>query len=152
MEVWTVFIYCADALRRPVATVAINAADNAAILAAQILSLEDETLWARLKEFKEKMAAAVIEKDKKLQSGRRTMKKLEQITRKAKKVFRRIIPTFSSSSIKTTPPHLTAKKRNDRRQGHRNNRMTNHFMRLLAPARSEPLRRGTLRPESWSKR
>jgi len=52
----------------PVATVAINAADNAAILAAQILSLEDETLAARLRDFKEKMAAAVIEKDKKLQS------------------------------------------------------------------------------------
>lgn len=52
----------------PVATVAIGAADNAAILAAQILSLEDETLAARLKEFKERLAAAVIEKDKKLQS------------------------------------------------------------------------------------
>ncbi len=52
----------------PVATVAIGAADNAAILAAQILALSDDCLALRLKEFKEKMAAAVIEKDKKLQS------------------------------------------------------------------------------------
>jgi len=52
----------------PVATVAIGAADNAAILAAQILALSDAALAKRLIEFKEKMAAAVIEKDKKLQS------------------------------------------------------------------------------------
>jgi 3-hydroxyacyl-CoA dehydrogenase len=46
----------------------LRAADNAAILAAQILALSDTALAQRLKEFKEKMAAAVIEKDKKLQS------------------------------------------------------------------------------------
>ena len=52
----------------PVATVAIGGADNAAILAAQILAVSDDALAARLKEFKEQMASAVIEKDKKLQS------------------------------------------------------------------------------------
>lgn len=52
----------------PVATVAIGAADNAAILAAQMLALSDTALAERLSEFKEKMAAAVIEKDLKLQN------------------------------------------------------------------------------------
>jgi 5-(carboxyamino)imidazole ribonucleotide mutase len=52
----------------PVATVAIGAADNAAILAAQILALSDDTLAQKLTVFKAQMAAAVIEKDKKLQS------------------------------------------------------------------------------------
>lgn len=52
----------------PVATVAIGAADNAAILAAQILAVSDAALAQRLLDFKEKMAEAVMEKDKKLQS------------------------------------------------------------------------------------
>ena len=52
----------------PVATVAIGGADNAAILAAQILAVSDDALAARLAEFKENMTKAVIEKDKKLQS------------------------------------------------------------------------------------
>jgi 5-(carboxyamino)imidazole ribonucleotide mutase len=52
----------------PVATVAIGGSENAAILAVQILSLTDDTLASRLKEFKKNMASAVIEKDKKLQS------------------------------------------------------------------------------------
>lgn len=57
----------------PVATVAIGAADNAAILAAQILALSDNALALRLVEFKEEMAAAVIEKDKKLQNEVHTL-------------------------------------------------------------------------------
>jgi 5-(carboxyamino)imidazole ribonucleotide mutase len=52
----------------PVATVAIGGAENAAILAAQILALSDDGLAARLVEFKKQMAAAVIEKDQKLQN------------------------------------------------------------------------------------
>jgi len=52
----------------PVATVAIGGADNAAILAAQILAVSDGALAQKLAAFKEKMAAAYIEKDKKLQS------------------------------------------------------------------------------------
>jgi 5-(carboxyamino)imidazole ribonucleotide mutase len=52
----------------PVATVAIGGAKNAAILAAQMLAISDEALAERLKAFKAEMAAAVIEKDKKIQS------------------------------------------------------------------------------------
>jgi len=52
----------------PVATVAIDGADNAAILAVQILAVSDETLAAKLLEMKTKMTEEVIEADKKLQS------------------------------------------------------------------------------------
>ena len=52
----------------PVATVAIGGAENAAILAAQILSVSDENLAMRLTAFKDRMASTVVEKDKKLQS------------------------------------------------------------------------------------
>lgn len=51
----------------PVATVAIDGADNAAILAAQILAVSDEGLAAQLSAMKEQMAAEVIAKDQKLQ-------------------------------------------------------------------------------------
>lgn len=47
----------------PVATVAINAGANAALLAAQILAVEDGTLAARLEEKRKADAAAVLEKD-----------------------------------------------------------------------------------------
>jgi 5-(carboxyamino)imidazole ribonucleotide mutase len=50
----------------PVATVAIDGAENAAILAAQILALSDPDLSAKLKNMKNDMEAAVIEKDDKL--------------------------------------------------------------------------------------
>ena len=48
----------------PVATVAIDGAENAAILAAQMLALEDAGLKARLLEEKRKMAEGVAQKDK----------------------------------------------------------------------------------------
>lgn len=51
----------------PVATVGINSTKNAAILAAQILAVSDEALAEKLAENKKAMAAAVIEKDAKLQ-------------------------------------------------------------------------------------
>ena len=51
----------------PVATVAIDGADNAAILAAQILAVSDEGLSAQLDAMKEKMTAEVVAKDQKLQ-------------------------------------------------------------------------------------
>jgi 5-(carboxyamino)imidazole ribonucleotide mutase len=51
----------------PVATVAIDGADNAGILAAQILSLEDSSLAEKLTKFKEDMTDQVIKKDKQLQ-------------------------------------------------------------------------------------
>ena len=50
----------------PVATVAIDGAQNAALLAAQMLALSDETLAVKLEAFKAEMEAGVIEKDKKL--------------------------------------------------------------------------------------
>ncbi len=52
----------------PVATVAIGGAVNAAILAAEILALSDDSLAKKLTAYKRQMADAVVEKDKKLQS------------------------------------------------------------------------------------
>ena len=52
----------------PVATVAIGAAQNAGILAAQILAISDETLAAKLVEFKENMAQKVRTADSAIQS------------------------------------------------------------------------------------
>lgn len=51
----------------PVATVAIDGADNAGILAAQILALSDPALAEKLIQFKKQMADEVISKDEKLQ-------------------------------------------------------------------------------------
>ncbi len=55
----------------PVATVAVGGARNAAILATQILALEDSELAARLKEQRSKMAAAVAEKSKQVERSTR---------------------------------------------------------------------------------
>ncbi len=51
----------------PVATVAINGAKNAGILAAQILGASDEKVRARVVTFKSKMASDVAAKDEELQ-------------------------------------------------------------------------------------
>lgn len=51
----------------PVATVAINGAKNAGLLAVQILSLKDAKLKEKFKEYKEKMKNEVNEKNEKLQ-------------------------------------------------------------------------------------
>lgn len=51
----------------PVATVAVNGAKNAAILALQILALGDEDLSAKLEQMKEQMAKEVRQKDEKIQ-------------------------------------------------------------------------------------
>ena len=51
----------------PVATVAINGAENAAILAAQILALSDDDLAAKLLAMREDMTAAVLKKEAALQ-------------------------------------------------------------------------------------
>ena len=53
----------------PVATVGVNGSDNAGILAVQMLALSDGKLSEELERFKADMAAAVDEKDKKLQKG-----------------------------------------------------------------------------------
>ena len=51
----------------PVATVGVNGADNAGILAVQMLAGSDSALAEKLDKFKADMAKAVEEKDKKLQ-------------------------------------------------------------------------------------
>ena len=53
----------------PVATVAINGAKNAAVLAAQILALGDTALTARLDAERQKMEEQIAEKDAKLQGS-----------------------------------------------------------------------------------
>ncbi len=52
----------------PVATVALNGAKNAAVLAAQILAVSDDALAARLNAAREDMAKQIAEKEAKLQS------------------------------------------------------------------------------------
>lgn len=51
----------------PVATVAIDGAENAALLAIQILALSDKSLADKLSQYKIDMANEVIAKDEKLQ-------------------------------------------------------------------------------------
>ena len=52
----------------PVATVAIDGADNAALLAAQIISVEDGALAEKLQGLKEQMKQGAIDKDRALQT------------------------------------------------------------------------------------
>lgn len=52
----------------PVATVAIDGSANAAILAAQIIAVEDKELSEKLKAERREAAEAVLEKDRKLNS------------------------------------------------------------------------------------
>ena len=51
----------------PVATVAINGAKNAAILAIQMLAISDEGLYESLEHMKKDMTDGAVEKDRKLQ-------------------------------------------------------------------------------------
>ncbi len=50
----------------PVATVALNGAKNAGILAAQIIGASDETLRARIVDYKEDMRKAVLQMGKEI--------------------------------------------------------------------------------------
>ena len=50
----------------PVACVAVDGADNAAILSAQLLALSDEDLAGKLSAFKVRMAEEVAEKDRRI--------------------------------------------------------------------------------------
>jgi 5-(carboxyamino)imidazole ribonucleotide mutase len=52
----------------PVATVAIDGADNAALLAIQILALSDQNLSVKLTEYKEKMVNEIMQKDTEIQT------------------------------------------------------------------------------------
>ena len=51
----------------PVATVAINGAKNAAILASQIIGASNDDIRNKLEEYKESLKDGVLKKDKKLQ-------------------------------------------------------------------------------------
>ena len=51
----------------PVATVGVNAADNAGLLAVQILSLSEPELREKLRAYKAEMADSVMKKDENLQ-------------------------------------------------------------------------------------
>ena len=51
----------------PVATVAINGAKNAGILAAQIIGAGDESIRTNVTEYKKKMAKDIVAKDEELQ-------------------------------------------------------------------------------------
>ena len=51
----------------PVACVAVDGADNAAILAAQMLALSDDGLSGTLSQYKTDMALEVMDKDQKIQ-------------------------------------------------------------------------------------
>lgn len=53
----------------PVATVAIDGAENAAILAVQMLALSDDALAMQLQTMKQEMATAVEEKDRKMSAS-----------------------------------------------------------------------------------
>ncbi len=55
----------------PVATVGVDAAENAAILAVQMLALKYPELSAKLAAFKEELARKVADSDEKLQRGAR---------------------------------------------------------------------------------
>lgn len=52
----------------PVATVAINGAANAALLAVQMLAISDKELAGKLTEMKKSMTDTVVQKDKRLQA------------------------------------------------------------------------------------
>ncbi|MDD5795815.1 MAG: 5-(carboxyamino)imidazole ribonucleotide mutase [Oscillospiraceae bacterium] len=52
----------------PVATVAVDGAGNAGVLAVEMLALSDDTLALKLEEMKKTMAAEVAKKDKDLQT------------------------------------------------------------------------------------
>lgn len=52
----------------PVATVAIDGSENAALLAVQMMAISDDELYAKFVEYKEKMASDILEKDAKIQA------------------------------------------------------------------------------------
>ena len=52
----------------PVATVAVGGAKNAAVLAAQILAVSDQTLADKLDAARQEMAGQIAEKEAKLQA------------------------------------------------------------------------------------
>ena len=125
----------------PVATVAIDGAQNAALLAAEILAAADDELAAKLDKMREDMCAATLAKDaalqEKLNSKFQTegieMEKREQMYEgKAKKVYATDDPTLCIVSYKDDATAFNGEKRGTiMGKGVINNRLTNRLMRLL---------------------
>ena len=119
----------------PVACVAVDGADNAAILAAQMLALSDEALVNKLTAFKAQMADEVSQKDQNMQMEEFKMayEKKEQLYEgKAKKVFATGDPEVVIVSYKDDATAFNGlKKGTITGKGAINNRMTNNLMRRL---------------------
>ena len=125
----------------PVATVAIDGAQNAALLAAEILAAADDELAAKLDKMREDMCAATLAKDAALQDKLNSkfqtegieMEKREQMYEgKAKKVYATDDPTLCIVSYKDDATAFNGEKRGTiMGKGVINNRLTNRLMRLL---------------------
>ena len=63
----------------PVATVAINGAQNAGILAVQILAISDESLQKKLKEYKKSLENKVMRKAKKIEENEKIMQAIPYV-------------------------------------------------------------------------
>lgn len=59
----------------PVATVAVNGGKNAGILAVQMLSLKDDSLKVKLREYKKEMVNEVLDMNNKLDEKKKGLKK-----------------------------------------------------------------------------
>ena len=146
----------------PVATVAINGAKNAAVLAAQILAVSDDELAAKLDAAREKMADQIAQKGRNFRpswpdprvpahlqdplfnisfettSGRKDfiMNKLEQLYEgKAKKVYSTEDPNVVIVSYKDDATAFDGlKKGTITGKGAINNQMTNFLMQQLEKA------------------
>ncbi|OPL12341.1 MAG: N5-carboxyaminoimidazole ribonucleotide mutase [Firmicutes bacterium ML8_F2] len=62
----------------PVATVTINGAYNAGLLAVEMLAMEEEELREKLNSYRQKLAAQVEEKDSRLREKLKSCQQLEQ--------------------------------------------------------------------------
>ena len=63
----------------PVATVAINGAQNAGILAVQILAISDEKLQKKLKEYKKSLENKVMKKAKKIEENEKIIQAIPHV-------------------------------------------------------------------------
>ena len=63
----------------PVATVAINGAQNAGILAVQILAISDESLQKKLKEYKKSLENKVMKKAKKIEENEKIIQAIPHV-------------------------------------------------------------------------
>ena len=124
----------------PVATVAVNGAKNAALLAIEILAVTDETLAAKLAESRRRETEAVLQADadmrRRFHAEKRNMEKKEQLYEgKAKKVYATEDPNLVIVSYKDDATALDGlKKGTIVGKGIINNRMTNRLMAKMEKA------------------